>query len=438
MLTPPLNAEPATYPFTVAYGILGQPLTPVYLQLCVQAAPAVKLKAKANAASVWVPFARALDYQLTVESQGNADTSYRVSVKDPMAERDEQGRTKGPDDLYETPTWRYLFDRELDTLTSPSANRAPTPEQHRLKLTRKGIWWFGWIERHKMTVAARPVTDSTNGGKGENVVELAGRRWRLFPLPGFIMIPLLLLLLVMVGSGAQNLVVTNALLSGDEYYVFGSKLDDAPASAMDVHLKWDQPVYAVIGGSKSEGVNAGGSKAIDISRGKATLQEQVQKYGTSQTVTYRIGSKFTGSGEQVTVRFVPLRTSGALQIQNTAGGALPGLPSIEKVGLEGLELPTLDYTVVVPTDGLARINFANLSPEGSGVNVVLWTVTSPSSFKIDNFHTSGNSAAINSHKTFQVKVKYIGDQAEDEQVWELLTTDAKFRRIRIHLKVAGQ
>ncbi|HTQ09478.1 MAG TPA: hypothetical protein VMI31_05345, partial [Fimbriimonadaceae bacterium] len=250
MLTPPTNAQPATYPFTVSYGILGQPLTPTYLQLVVQAAPAVKLKAKATSGRVWVPFARAVDFDLTVESQGNADTAYRVSVKDPLADRDDKGRPKGPDDLYETPTWRYLFDRELDTLSSPSANRAPTPEQHRLKLSRKGIWWFGWVEKHKMTVMARPVTDAANGGKGENVLELTGKRWRLFPAPAFIVIPLLLLLFIMIGSGANDLRVTNGAVDDQGvYYVVGESPDQASLTA---DLAWEAPIYAVLKGKKVE------------------------------------------------------------------------------------------------------------------------------------------------------------------------------------------
>ncbi|MFI5385541.1 MAG: hypothetical protein ACHQ50_05405 [Fimbriimonadales bacterium] len=439
MLTPPINAEPATYPFNLAYGVLGQPLAPVYLQLVVQAAPAVKLKAKATTASVWVPFARALDYQLTVESQGNADTAYRVSVKDPLAERDEQGRPKGPDDLYETSTWRYLFDRELDTLSSPSANRAPTPEQHKLKLTRKGIWWFGWVEKHRMTVVAQPVTDAANEGKGENIVELLGKRWRLFPLPGFIMIPLLVLLFIMVGSGAKDLRVTNG--QTDEhgvYYVVGQKPEE---STLSVSLKWDAPFYAVLRGKKVESEQA--MALAGMAHTAATDSEKIDGYGQTQKVSYEVGSKFSWVSERADVRFVPIKTIGRLAIKE--GDVAIASKSIENdsLGEDKVPLNGREITITVPKGGAYHLNFQNLTGVGgvNGQSIVLWTIRAPEGVEISDFLATGlnNNQLINPAATLTAKISISSADSipAEGATWEMLTTEQAFQHVIIHIKVGG-
>lgn len=438
MLTPPLNAEPATYPFTVAYGILGQPLTPVYLQLCVQAAPAVKLKVKADSARVWVPFARALDYEFTVESQGNADTAYRISVKDPLAERDDQGRPKGPDDLYETPTWRYLFDREIDTLASPSANRPPTPEQHKMKLRRRGIWWFGWVEKHKMTVAARPVTDGANGGKGENVVELKGMRWRLFPLPGFITVPLAISLFILLASGATGLHISNGRVGEDGIcYVVGQSTDE---TSLPVSLKWEAPIYAFLKGTKTENDQA---KPLSIAHSSAKDVESIQGYGQAQKVTYQIGSMFTPGGQQAVARFVPLRTTNKLALIDDHGAPLSGTPiPDDTVGEDKVPITGREITIIVPKDGLYHINFRNLTGV-KGVNaqtIVLWTIQRPEGFDISDFITQqpNNDQVIPSGQvTAKISVSKAASISDEGSVWELLTTDQTFQHLKIHLKVGN-
>jgi len=437
MLTPPLNAQPATYPFTVAYGILGQPLAPTYLQLVVQAAPSIKLKAKATTTRVWVPFARALDFNFTIESQGNADTAYRISVKDPLADRDDQGRPKGPDDLYETPTWRYIFDRELDTLSSPSANRAPTPEQHRMKLIRKGIWWFGWIEKHKMTVMARPVTDPANGGKGENVVELLGKRWRLFPAPAFIVIPLLLLLFIMVGSGATNLRVTNADTDDQGiYYVVGTKPDD---SSLTVDMAWDSPFYAVLKGKKVENDQA--VPLSNMSHTAAIDTEKIDGYGQAQKVSYEIGSKFSWVGRRVDVRFVPLKTVGRMELKDDGGHVISSTPiASDAIGESKVPVHGQETTIIVPKGGSYHLNFTNTTGQNgiNGQRIVLWTIRKPEGFEISDFLTDApnNNDSINPGSTLTAKitVSSSGSIPAEGATWDLLTTEQNFQHLVIHLK----
>ncbi|MBC8064147.1 MAG: hypothetical protein H7Y17_04910, partial [Chlorobia bacterium] len=153
LLKPPIHAEPASYPFAVSFGILGKPLSNCYLTLTVQAAPAVTVEAKKSAVSVG-PFSKRVPFELQVASAGNSDTAYRLSVIDDSPAPD--GKPQEPVPIYETPTWQYLFDKEIDTIASPSAGRTPPPMPHRLTLQRKGIWWFGWREKHAVKLATLP------------------------------------------------------------------------------------------------------------------------------------------------------------------------------------------------------------------------------------------------------------------------------------------
>jgi hypothetical protein len=433
-LKPPPNAEPASYPFTVSSGILGRGLLPCHLVLTVQSTPAVTLSAKKDAVSVG-PFARLIPFELAVATAGNADTAYRVSVVDDSPAPD--GLERGRVDVYETPTWQYLFDKECETLESPSAGRTPPPVPHRLRLGRKGTWWFGWRESHKVKVVAVPVTDVTNGGKAGNEVALTASRWRLLPMPAFVMFPLFALLLVLLASGGDDFRVLNGLQGDDgTYYVVGTEPNQPK---LDVRLAWNAPFYSVL---KLEKVDRGRVKPIEKSGKQATDAAEVIEYGQAQRVTYELGSKFFGRGEKADVRLVPNRTKDMLRL--SLGGALvKTTPTKTEVGEARVPITTREVTVVVPSIGTASLNFQNLTGKGrvNGQTIVLWTVRNPAGYRISDFLTrQGDNQVINPGAAPSAKISLdpANPPTEEESVWELLTTDGSYQLLRIKLKKGAQ
>lgn len=433
-LKPPPSAEPASYPFTVSTGILGRALVPCNLVLTVQSTPAVALAAKKTAVGVG-PFSRHVPFELSVSSAGNADTAYRISVVDdsPTPDGVERPRT----DVYETPTWQYLFDKECENLESPTAGRTPPPVPHRLRLGRKGTWWLGWRESHKVKVIAVPVTDMANGGKVGNLVELTASRWRLLPMPAFVMIPLAGLLMVMLGSGGDNLRVVNGFQGDDgTYYVVGTEPNQPN---LGVRLAWSAPFYAQL---KLEKIDRGQAKAVDKSGVQATDAAEVVEYGQAQRVTYELGSKFFGRPKKAEVRLVPNRTKDMLQL-SLGGTPVRATKGETTIGEERVPVTTREVTVLVPATGSASLNFRNLTGKGrvNGQTIVLWTVRNPSGYRISDFLTrQGDNQVINPGAAPSAKISLdtANPPTEEESVWEMLTTDGSYQLLRIKLKAVGR
>jgi outer membrane biosynthesis protein TonB len=433
LLKPPISAEPANYPFTVSVGPYGSPLAPYGMTLVVQPAPAVTLAAKRTAVSVG-PFGRDVDFQLEVESAGNADSAYRVSVRDPNADFDDQGRPRGPVDLYEVDRWRYLFDKEMDSVVSPAAGRRPPPQPHRLRISRKGIWWFGLRESHNVTAAAIPVTDLANGGKSGNTVALRAVRWRVLPLPWFLMLPIIIALLILLGSGARNLDVTNAFRADDgSYFILGDKLETRDPLPMRVDLAWESPIYAWLKVTKT----AKGGQSLPVAsagRHKATDEVEISQYGTDQLVTFDVAPKLFGAGVSARVCFVPLRTDGMLDFIGP-GGPLPGIPASENMG--GLLRDVKEISLGVPKTAPIRIDFRNLVPVSAGQTINLWQVRVPASFRIDNLFPTGESfRQLTAGQVLTARITYTGDASAEsvEETWQILSTDAKSPVVRFKLR----
>jgi hypothetical protein len=89
-LHPPPAARPGDYPFSVRLGPEGGTLLGRELTLRILAAPAVALKCAAPRLVVG-PFKRRIDFALSVETAGNADTAFRLSTHTPLVEY--KGRT---------------------------------------------------------------------------------------------------------------------------------------------------------------------------------------------------------------------------------------------------------------------------------------------------------------------------------------------------------
>ncbi len=440
-LAPPITAQPGSYPFVVRVGPLGATLTPCSLVLEVQPTPAVKLTTKQDLVKVG-PFGRAVDFGLIVESAGNADTSFRISVKDQTVETDEQGRPKGPDDLYETPLWRYLFDKEFETLESKAIGRPPNPIPLRLRMLRKGIWWFGFKEQHQARVKAVPVTDPTNGGKTENSVLLTAIRWRLLPIPGFLAWPLAIVLFLLLASGASNMRVTNAYSVGSSYYVLQMRDDNwtegKPPVNMTAKLRWSAPWYALLRLKASE---ENRTETHYFVHGGYDDTIQVEEYGDKRRRSYEVGSLLRPGGDPIQVRFVPLRTD--MKLLLTIGPSAAPVDEYERdesIGEDKTPLKTREVIIDVPRDGSTRINFSNLTDRNRGLKILVHPVTVPSQFRVENF-TLNDSSQINPGETLTAKVTFTGTAPPDgsnvEEDWQFVTTDATHQvlHVRLRLKV---
>ena len=440
-LAPPITAAPGTYPFIVRTGPLGASLTPCSLMLEVRPTPAVKLSSKQPVVKSG-PFGRAVDFELTAESAGNADTSFRVAVRDPSIETDEQGMPRGPDEVYESPQWRYLFDKEFETLASKAAGRPPSPVSLKLRLLRKGIWWFGFKEVHKARVKAVPVTDPSNGAKKGNAIDLTAIRWRLLPLPGFLAGPLAVLLFLLLASGASELKVTNAYGVGRSFYVLQMRdenwTEGKPLVNLQARLRWNAPWYALI---KLKATEENRTDTHLFVRGRYEDTVPVEEYGDRRRRSYEVGSIIRPGADPVLVRFVPLRTDMKLLI--TVGPRMAPVDEYERdeeIGDEKIPLKSREVTIDVPLDGSTRVNFSNLTDANRGLKILMWPVTIPSNFNIVNFNRT-DSTQIDAGATHTAKITFVGDVPQDgsvvEEDWQFVTTDATHQvlHVRLRLKV---
>jgi len=438
-LAPPITASPGSYPFILRVGPLGSTLTPCNLALDVQPTPAVKLTTKQPTVKLG-PFGRNVDFALTIESAGNADTAFRLAVKDPAAETDDEGRPRGPDDLYETPQWRYLFEKEFGTLESKAVGRPPSPISLKLRIARKGIWWFGFKEQHKATVKAVPVTDVGNGGKSGNALDITAIRWRLLPLPGFLAVPLAVVLFLLLASGASDLRATNAYGVGRSFYVLQMRDDNwtegKPEVPMEARLKWAAPWYAML---KLKATEENRTESHFFVRGGYDDKISVQEYGDRRRRSYEISSMLRPGGDPVQVRFVPLRTDMKLLI--TTGPRMSPVDEYEVdeyLGEEKIPLKSREVTIDVPIDGSTRINFTNLTDPNRALKILMWPVNVPTQFNIVNFNRT-DSSQIDGGATQTAKVTFVGDPPTDgstvEENWQFVTTDATHQVLRIRLRL---
>ncbi len=432
LLEPPHNARAGSYRFQVRYGVLGEPPTQVSLTLSVGAVPSVGIAVKQAKVSVG-PFGRNVDFDVKVQNPSNADTAYRLAIKDPEAQYDRDGEPVGNDNLYETPKWRFLVDRELDTVESPRPDRPSQPVDHRVRAYRRGVWWFGWVESIKATLAAVPVTDAKNASVPGNASEIVAKRWRLFPLPWFLMVPLAIVLFILVGSAPSKLRVTNALVGDDNVaYILGDAHSDVAFDVpMKVQIEYDAPGYAMVGASKVQRdvTSPVGGTGHNTVTDNAVVPKN--SYGSEQTTTYFVRSKFFGGGESVTVRFVPLRTENILAVADSTGRPLPF--TTEDYAFGGRTVKSRVYNVVVPAGGLKALQLRNTTPTTNTSSLEVYSVLMPSGFEVGNIRS--REFALNNGGTEYPKIKVSGDATEG--TWVLATTDASCPVVQIKLRNSG-
>lgn len=427
-LTPPPDARPGDYPFAVTVGPQGDILTSRLLTLAVAATPAVKITAAQTRMTIG-PLGTYADFPLAVESVGNADTAFRIAVKAPPVKRGEEAKNvRGSETVYETPQWRYLFDREVETLRSAGAGHPPRPVNLRFRLQRRGAWWLGFQESHQVTVAAVPVTDPGNGGKTENVLELTAIRRRPLPFPGVFALLLLVPLLLLLVVKASYLGVSNAYVSDSVYYVLGTP---GGSPAMTARLRWEAPFFAFVNVSATQN----GETSVRWFR-----------HGRDQdTVTdtaYGLEKTYEVTRRKITVRFVPIKTDHKLQI--TQGDLeyahrrdVPLAPikqGAEPVGEDSVPVGASTYLLPVPRDRNVPLNLLNTTPRSSSANIQYWVVhrPDPSFFTVtdskDNDQIGPTTAAA------PIKLRATGGATSGDQELTLVTTDGGSQLVHIKLK----
>ena len=413
-LSPPLNAEPGDYPFSVTLGPQGGILTPRALTLTVQATAAVKLAVKDTVVKIG-PMASFADFALTVESAGNADTAFRLGVRPPETDGNGQ-RSATP--VYETPQWRYLFDKELETLRSPATGRAPRPVPIRLRIQRKGPWWFGFRETHQVHIAAVPVTEPANGGKSGNDITVTAVRQRFWPMPYLTLIPLFLLLMILGSSGAGDLSVTEGKYQYHDgatnvYWVA------PPGQQKDVSLEWTAPKTALLRLSGALGTSPVFSRVV---LGGGEYQDHITMNSSerSQDYNYQISRLIGGGDRTVAMRFVQTSTVTPLEVDDTTAASH---------ALSGPEV-----TLLVPKGKIAKLTLKNDAKTFNALNYWLVKPLSPSaSFK---FLYSKNEGSLQQHQADDYPIVGSGAVGDTDQV-VFVTTDAAKPVLTVNLKLVA-
>ncbi len=412
-LSPPLNAEPGDYPFSVTLGPQGGILTPRALTLTVQATAAVKLSTKETVVKIG-PMASFADFHLTIESAGNADTAFRLGVRAPQTEDSPHSATP----LYETPQWRYLFDKELETLRSPATGRAPRPVPIRLRLQHKGPWWFGFRENHQVHVAAVPVTEPANSGKPGNDLTVTAVRQRFWPLPYLTLIPLFLLLLIPGSGGAGDLSVIEGKYqyhdgATDVYWVA------TPGPQKDVSLEWTAPKTALLRLSGALGTTQVFSSP-KLGGGDYTGHITMNSAERSQDYNYQISRLIGGGDHSVAVRFVQTSPITPLEVDDTTGAPR--------------QLAGPEVTLRVPRGKTAKLTLKNDAKTFNSLNYWLVKPLSPTaSFK---FLYSKNEGSLQQHQADDYPIVGTGAVGDTDQV-VFVTTDAAKPVLTVNLKIVA-
>ena len=429
-LSPPRNAEPGDYPFNITVGLQGGTLTTLPLYLSVLATPAVRLTTKTPKVSIGV-LSGAADFVLNVESAGNADTAFRLAVQSPTGASDSERKV-----IHESGAWRYLFDHELDSLRSPGARRSPPAVPVRLRLERRGVWWFGFRETHQVHVVAVPVTEPTNNEKPGNTLDLTAVRRRPWPLPGFLLIPILALLLLLLAVGPGSLSVANSFSAdNNRAFVLGEAQGQIPGKdqALRAVLAWQQPFYAFMN--------------LDVTAGQNTTEHRFVHNAFTDTVsvpsseyytalTYEVKPLLRSGGATTVVYFVPARTDSKLSIANDAG-QLSATQDPFPVPGETTPVTRSTINVTVPASGAAHLYLKNLTSASKGYRIDVFFARIPSQFLVSNVTFDNANVILPGESlppiTIERNPASPPDPGQDYDL-TLVTTDRAHQILRVKLK----
>lgn len=415
----PESAEPGEYDFGLLIGPRDVRLTPRRVRIGVRAVPAVRLTAK-DATVVDGPFLRGfVDFPLTISPAGNSDTAFRISVVDPEVEiKSAAGGPSGASDvLYESRLWRYHFDRELENIKSPGYGQPPAPASVRLRVQRRGPWWFGFKETHKVHVRAVPVTDPLNNNVAGNELELTASRWRLTPFPPLFLIPLFLILLPFLVAKPSALTITNATYvaasedekSRDRCFIVGDPAQSG--GKLTAKVKWNAS-YLSPTSLISEGATVAFPAFVPGSISHAFTGDDPKPVTVEARAT-----NLLGSGDAAQIIFLNSRTGTPLEFvavdDKTQLGTSESKPFIAKV--------------MVPKSGLARLGIQNTAKQNNAV-VLLYARKPSSAYSIDGLL---DSFTITQGETRTIKIKQVGAASDDEII--LVTSDKSKPLLRIAL-----
>jgi hypothetical protein len=280
-------------------------------------------------------------------------------VREPQAQADDDAEAQLPRDIYETPNWTYQLDHEVDNLKAPAQGRDLKPVEVSLRVRRRGPWWWGFQESHTVNVAAVPVTDATNGAKDENLTQVTIKRWRLLPFPYIFLIPIILMLLL-AGSQAGNLRVTNGIWckATNTYFVFGQT----------AHIKWNafplipQPL------------------TFDNKTKVVSFLHRVDKT-VNLGNSYFIQSSCSVRDEHISTKFLGNVTDGKLQV--IVGGQALSSTSTEEttIGDEKVSVNQVVYRITVNRANFP-IRFNDTDPESKGSHINIFPIAQPDGFTI--------------------------------------------------------
>jgi hypothetical protein len=420
----PLTARPGDYSFAVFIGPVGGTQTTRGLVLSVLPTPAVKLAATVALVKVG-PFARPVDFELKVSGDGNADTAFRIAVKTPQSAELVAGHS-ALSDRYETEKWRYLFDKELDNVGVEEHSHYPKRANIKLRVVRKGIWWFGFTENHRFHAAAVPVTEPTNCGKTANRVELTAMRWRLLPFPPFLLIPLFLFFFMIAAGGASEISVTNSIYQAEDgrYWVA------AKGEKVTVQTEWEASPWDLVRLTGQVGTKA---YLNQIKLGGGTYTDTVELPSTEKQFeehTYQVAAPWGGAARSVTAVLVRTFDEKLLRLSESTnnGPTIPVIP--DESG---------SITLKVPQKGVVQLNLINVSSGSLAVPYRRVKNFAPSSRYKIQYGNPEDSAPISgqNYVTIEMNPDQQGSDAPQNDEIDYVTVSAKLPLL--HIKVeAGQ
>jgi hypothetical protein len=412
LIIPPANARPGEYQFAVFIGTQhAERPEERYYTLLIEATPAVKLAAKEQKKQAG-PFSYQATFPLTVANAGNSETAFRVAVRESKVVTDDDEEAQIPRDIYESPAWTYQFDREVDNLKAPAQGRDLKPVEVSLHIKRRGPWWWGFQESHTATVAAVPVTDYANGGKEENLTQVTFRRWRLLPFPYIFLVPIILALLI-IGSRAWNLRVTNGLESRltNTYFVFGST----------ARIAWNafplMPQTLSFGEEKKLSFTHSYPKTVDL--------------GNSYVKTTGCSVK----NSNLSVNFLASKTDDKLKVVADYTRVLQHAGDETTVSEDKVEMTQAVYTIEVRRENFP-IQFMNSDPKSVGSQIKIYPVELPdaANFRIVDLSNpeTGYSPASGGDPTPPFKVTALQPNVSGDFVF--VTTDRAQPIVRLRLE----
>lgn len=373
----PKGADPAVVGIGFLVGPDGRP-KPAGLRIRIEPVPAVTLTAAKSDVKTGPLPKGYVDFDLTVGQAGNSDTAFRIAAVDPeIPQTLPGGFPSGANTaVYESGVWRYTLDREVENLKSPGFGRKPDPVKIRLRVERKGAWWWGLKESRALTVRAVPVTDPLNGGQTGNEIKLNAVRARPVPFPPALLLLLFLVLFPIFGGSPSRLTVLNADYDDvrqengraqPEYYVVRAAENGEEITA---NVEWKNPLFV----AASLNANAGAT-ARKTGRSKGAVSMTVDRANRHKVTTISALNPLR-IGETAIVHLIAARSDTPLSI------AASGNVKDKETGARILKVKRSNNG-----DGITRLVLANVAKTDN--RLFIYVIKQPKTYNIDGLTLDG-------------------------------------------------